>query len=78
MTKRTQPTPDVYDLDAKAAAALDEARELPPGPERTEALKRAGLLRNAADVFLQWRLFNDKERMTKLRKTAENKARYRV
>jgi hypothetical protein len=50
--------PDDYDLDAKAAAALDEARELPPGPERTEALKRAGLLRNAADVFLQWRLFN--------------------
>ena len=49
MTKRTQPTPDDYDLDAKAAAALDEARELPPGPERTEALKRAGLLRNAAD-----------------------------
>ena len=78
MTKRTQPTPDDYDLDAKAAAALDEARELPPGPERTEALKRAGLLRNAADVFLQWRLFNDKECMTKLRKTAENKARYRV
>jgi hypothetical protein len=78
VTKRTQPTPDDYDLDAKAAAALDEARELPPGPERTEALKRAGLLRNAADVFLQWRLFNDKERMTKLRKTTENKARYRV
>ena len=78
MTKRTHPTPDVYDLYAKAAAALDEARELPPGPERTEALKRADLLRNAADVFFQWRLFNDEERMTKLRKTTENKARYRV
>jgi hypothetical protein len=50
MTKRTQPSPDVYDLDAKAAAALNEARELPPGPERTKALKKAGLLRNAANL----------------------------
>jgi hypothetical protein len=30
-------------------AALDEARRLPPGPERTEALDKAGQLRNAAD-----------------------------
>jgi hypothetical protein len=37
-------------LDAKAAAALDEAREMPPGLERTEAMKRAGILRNAADI----------------------------
>ena len=30
-------------------AALDEARRLPPGPERTEALDKTGQLRNAAD-----------------------------
>jgi hypothetical protein len=50
MAKRIQPTPDVYDLDAKALAALFEAREMPPGPERTEAMKKAGILRNAADL----------------------------
>jgi hypothetical protein len=38
------------DLDAQAQAALDEARAMPPGPQKTEALKKAGLLRNAADV----------------------------
>jgi len=50
VTARTKPSPDVYHLHAKAAAALDEARELPPGAEKTEALKKAGLLRNAADI----------------------------
>ena len=38
------------DLDAQAQASLDEARAMPPGPQKTEALKKAGLLRNAADV----------------------------
>jgi hypothetical protein len=38
------------DLDAQAQAALDEARAMPPGPQKTEALKKAGLLRNAADI----------------------------
>lgn len=42
------------DLDAEAQIALDEARKLKPGPERTEAMKRAGILRNAADL---WGLF---------------------
>jgi hypothetical protein len=42
-------SPDAYDLHAEADTALDEARRLSPGPEKTEALKRAGLLRNAAD-----------------------------
>jgi hypothetical protein len=37
------------DLDFEALAALEEARGLPHGPERTEALKKAGLLRKAAD-----------------------------
>jgi hypothetical protein len=38
------------DLDAQAQAALDEARAMPPGLQKTEALKKAGLLRNAADI----------------------------
>jgi hypothetical protein len=38
------------DLDAEALIALDEARRMKPGPERTEALKRAGILRKAADL----------------------------
>jgi hypothetical protein len=38
------------DLDAAAQEALEAARALPPGPEKVEALKRAGLLRKAADA----------------------------
>jgi hypothetical protein len=38
------------DLEAEALAALDHARAMPQGPERTEALKKAGILRNAADL----------------------------
>ena len=38
------------DLDAQAQAALDEARAMPPGPKKTEALREARTLRNAADV----------------------------
>jgi hypothetical protein len=50
MPQRTRQSSDVHDLDAKAAAALEEARNLPPGPERTEAMKKAGIIRNAADI----------------------------
>ena len=38
------------DLETEALAALETARAMPPGPERTEAMKRAGILRNAADL----------------------------
>jgi hypothetical protein len=38
------------DLDAEAFAALEEARAMPHGPERAEAMKKAGILRNAADL----------------------------
>jgi hypothetical protein len=38
------------DLETEAVVALEEARALPPGPDRTEAMKRAGVLRNAADL----------------------------
>ena len=38
------------DLDAEAIAALEGARVMPHGPERIEAMKKAGILRNAADL----------------------------
>ena len=38
------------DLEADAQAALELARAMLPGPARTEAMKRAGILRNAADL----------------------------
>jgi hypothetical protein len=38
------------DLEAEAVSALEEARAMEPGPARTEAMKRAGILRNAADL----------------------------
>jgi hypothetical protein len=51
------------DLEAEALAALEEARALPPGPERTEAMKRAGILRNAVDM--QGLLFPRRDRPSK-------------
>ncbi len=41
MTKSKRPE---LDLDAEAQAALDEARAMPQGPERTAAMKKAGML----------------------------------
>ena len=38
------------DLEAEALTALELARNMEPGPQRTEAMKRAGILRNAADL----------------------------
>jgi len=48
--KRSQPSQDAPDWDAKATEALEKARAMPPGQEKTEALKKAGMLRNAADI----------------------------
>jgi hypothetical protein len=42
-------SPDSRSLNASATDALQEAREMPPGPQRADALKQAGLLRRAAD-----------------------------
>ena len=47
--KRTQSTL-AHDLDARAAATLEEARAMPPGDERTEAMHKAMVLRNAAEI----------------------------
>ena len=40
---------DVRSQNADAVDALQEAREMPPGAQRTNALKKAGLLRRVAD-----------------------------
>ena len=41
---------DNRDLDAEADEALEAARAMAPGPAKNDALKRAGLLRKAADA----------------------------
>ena len=38
------------DLNAEADEALEAARAMPSGQEKVEALKTAGLLRNAVDA----------------------------
>ncbi len=40
-----------HDFEAEADEALAIARDLPPGPERLDALKKAGHLRNATDGY---------------------------
>ena len=50
MTQEKTDLRPTLDLDAEAIAALELARALPRGPERTEAMKKAGVLRNAADL----------------------------
>jgi len=42
--------PPKRDLDAEAEEALELARSMPSGPEKIEALKKAGLLRKAANA----------------------------
>jgi hypothetical protein len=49
MSKETQRSSDRFEWDAAAADALDQARQMAPGPERSEALKLAGSLRCTAD-----------------------------
>ena len=47
--KRTQSSL-ADELNIRAVAALDEAREMPPGDARAEAMNKAIILRNAVDV----------------------------
>ena len=42
--------PPNRDLNAEADEALEAARTMPRGRKKVEALKKAGLLRNAADA----------------------------
>ena len=41
MSKETQRSSDRFDWDVAAADALEQARQMAPGPERNEALKQA-------------------------------------
>lgn len=41
-------SPDRHDGLARAAAALEKARKMKPGPGRNEAFKKAGQLQSAA------------------------------
>lgn len=50
MSEDIRRSPDRLDWDNLAADALELARQVPPGHERNEALKLAGLLRRAADA----------------------------
>jgi hypothetical protein len=47
---RKSPSSLANDLDAKAAAALDEAEKMSPGDGRIEAANRAAVFRNAASL----------------------------
>jgi hypothetical protein len=49
--KKRKSSPHQDYLDAKAIEAALEAQSLPPGPERTKALRKAEKLRNVADVY---------------------------
>ena len=44
------PSTLAHDLNAGAVVALDKAREMLPGDERTEATHKAIVLRNAAEL----------------------------
>jgi hypothetical protein len=46
----TQHLTDRFYWDTRAVDALELARRMPPGPERSQALKLASLLRCAADA----------------------------
>jgi hypothetical protein len=41
---------DRHDWNARALEALENAKKLPPGSKRIEAIKKAGQLRIAADM----------------------------
>jgi hypothetical protein len=50
LSKQARRSPDRLDWDTRAADALELARLMAPGPERSEALKLASLLRCTADA----------------------------
>jgi hypothetical protein len=49
MDKKIENRPQ-RDLHMEALVALEQARAMPHGPARSEALKRAGILQHAADM----------------------------
>jgi hypothetical protein len=68
---RQKPEPEVDDWD-EAEAALAAAQQMPGGPERVAALKKAGQLRFTADE--RRRAIRDQERASKLELERQIKA----
>jgi hypothetical protein len=50
MTELTRSDLDIHDWAARASEALTQAKKLPPGSLRSQAIKKAGQLRVAADM----------------------------
>jgi hypothetical protein len=50
MTELMRNDLDSHDWAARAADALTQAKKLPPGSMRSEAIRKAGQLRVAADM----------------------------
>jgi hypothetical protein len=50
MDKKKAEAQPRQDLQIEALVALEQARAMPHGRARSEALKRAGILQNAADM----------------------------
>ena len=50
MSHEQKELPPDHDLEAQALAALDAACAMPHGPQRTEAMKKAEMLRSAANM----------------------------
>jgi hypothetical protein len=48
--KQTRDNIDSHDWDARASEARANAKKLPQGSKRTDAIKKAGQLRIAADM----------------------------
>jgi hypothetical protein len=48
--KRDYSSSDAADPETLAMEALERARMMPAGQEKMDALKKAGILRNAADI----------------------------
>jgi hypothetical protein len=57
---KQETSPDIRSQNASAVDALQEARGMPPGAQRADALKKAGLLRRVADS--QGLIFAKKDR----------------
>jgi hypothetical protein len=50
MTELTRNDLDIHDWAARASEALTQAKKLPPGSLRSQAIRKAGQLRVAADM----------------------------
>jgi hypothetical protein len=48
--KQTRSNIDSHDWVARASEALAQAKKLPPGSKRSEAIRKAGQLRAAGDM----------------------------